>query len=127
MNGIYWCKLQEGFEVWVNDEMIGFHVVEDAAVRLFKRAGGVLAPEPAPLPAEPVTVTERVAASRARCCHYKAIKACFAVFIERGLPTDDEGMRATLSRLLGRDVATRKALTAGDWEQAASAARWLPA
>jgi hypothetical protein len=71
--------------------------------------------------------TERHSEAQPRCRHYKAIKACFAVFIERGLPTDDEAMRATLGRLLERDVATRKALTAADWEAAASAARWLRA
>jgi hypothetical protein len=85
---------------------------------------------PAALPVEPLTVTERHNARHterpARCRHYTAIKACFAVFIARGLPTDDEAMRATLGRLLGRDVPTRKALTAADWEAAASAARWLP-
>ncbi len=70
--------------------------------------------------------TERQSEAQPRCRHYTAIKACFAVFIARGLPTDDEAMRATLGRLLGRDVPTRKALTAADWETAASAARWLP-
>jgi hypothetical protein len=85
---------------------------------------------PAALPVAPViarhSATERQSEARLRCRHYKAIKACFAVFIARGLPTDDEAMRATLGRLLGRDVPTRKALTAADWEAAASAARWLP-
>ncbi len=85
---------------------------------------------PAIVPAAPVierhSATERHSEAQPRCRHYTAIKACFAVFIARGLPTDDEAMRATLGRLLGRDVPTRKALTAADWEAAASAARWLP-
>jgi hypothetical protein len=88
-------------------------------------------PAPAALPAAPVqarqTATERHSEAPQRCRHYKAIKACFAVFIERGLPTDDEAMRATLGRLLGRDVPTRKTLTFADWEAAASAAKWLAA
>jgi hypothetical protein len=143
-NGIIWCNLQEGFEVFVNGEIIGFHLVEAAALRMFKRAGGTLPEPPMPQPptapalalpaALPVarlearqTVTERHSAAQPRCRHYRAIKACFAVFIARGLPTDDEAMRATLGRLLERDVPTRKTLTAADWEAAASAARWLPA
>ncbi len=100
-------------------------------------AGFVAAPPQQPktpalvaLPAAPViarhSATERHSERPARCRHYTAIKACFAVFIARGLPTDDEAMRATLGLLLGRDVPTRKALTAADWEAAASAARWLP-
>ncbi len=72
------------------------------------------------------SATERHSEAQPRCRHYTAIKACFAVFIARGLPTDDEAMRATLGLLLGRDVPTRKTLTAADWEATASAARWLP-
>ncbi len=82
---------------------------------------------PAPLPAEPVTVTERIAAGRTRCPWYGSIRRFYAVIGERGLPTDDEAVRALLGRLLGRDVPTRKALTAADWEAAASAAKWLAA
>jgi hypothetical protein len=82
---------------------------------------------PAPLPAEPVTATERVAAGRTRCPWYGSIRRFYAVCIERGLPTDDDSVRALLGRLLGRDVPTRKTLTAADWEQAASAVKWLAA
>jgi hypothetical protein len=71
--------------------------------------------------------TEQQETAQPRCRHYKAIKACFAVFIERGLSTDDEAMRDTLARLLGRDVPSRKTLSASDWEAAANAARWLRA
>jgi hypothetical protein len=85
----------------------------------------------AALPVAPImarhSATERETATQPRCRHYRAIKACFAVFIARGLTTDDEAMRATLGRLLERDVPTRKALTANDWEAAASAAKWLAA
>lgn len=85
---------------------------------------------PAALPAAPTKApqngSKQQETANTRCRHYKAIKACFAVFIERGLSTDDEAMRATLGRLLGREVPSRKTLSATDWEAAARAAKWLP-
>ncbi len=127
-NGIYWCKFQEGFEVWVSGEMIGFHVVEAAALRMFKRAGGTM-PEPptapplalpAALPVAPVkarpTATERETKGRARCAWYRAIRRAFGIAKGAGLDTKaDAAMRAAIGAMLGRTVATRCALTAGDW------------
>ena len=66
----------------------------------------------APLPQEPQTVTER---TRGRCPFYKAIRRCYAIFQEHGLPTDDEGMRIELSRLMRRTVGSRHDLQAQDW------------
>ena len=54
---------------------------------------------------------------------YKSIRRTFAVFTELGLPTDDEGMRAEIGRLLGRTVGSRRDLQAGDWVLAADRAQ----
>ncbi len=127
-NGIIWCKFQEGFEVFVNGEIIGFHLVEAAALRMFKRAGGTL-PEPqatpplalpVALPAAPVIAsqrpTQRETAGRARCAWYRAIRRAYGCAVGAGLDTKaDVAMRAAIGALLGRAVATRSDLTAGEW------------
>ncbi len=125
MNGIYWCKPQEGFEVFLNGEIIGFHLVEAAALRMFKRAGGTLpeppvTPAPAALPVAPViarhSATERETATQPRCLWAAAIRRAFGIAKGAGLDTRaDEAMRAAIGALLGRAVATRSELTAGDW------------
>ncbi len=140
-NGIVYNRYENVCEARLDGECVRSHALATVCARALAMQGvhlvwsfvddrPVAAPpqQPqTPAPASlPVTVTERHAARRPCCRHYKAIKACFAVFIERGLPTDDEAMRATLAHLLGRDVPTRRTLTAADWEAAASAARWLP-
>ncbi len=99
--------------------MVGFRVWDVAAQRLLESRTGK--PFAAQVEQEPQTVTERQA--RPRCRHYRAIKRCFSIFIERGLPTDDEAMREELSKLLGRTVSSRRDLQAGDWMLAGDLAK----
>ncbi len=127
-NGIIWCRFQEGFEVFVNGEIIGFHLVEAAALRMFKRAGGTLPQRPQPpqtatpaaLPVAPVKArqiaTEREETAQPRCLWAAAIRRAFGIAKGAGLDTRaDAAMRAAIGAMLGRAVATRCELTAGDW------------
>lgn len=75
---------------------------------------------PAALPAAPViarhSAAEREESAKPRCCHYKAIRRCFAIARDLGLNTrDDEGMRAAFGRFLGRALGSRDELTGCEW------------
>ena len=119
--GLKYDALQEGYEVWVEGQMIGFRVWDVAAQRLLESRTGQ--PMAAQVEVEPVTVTEK--AARGRCPWYRSIRRCYAIFQEVGLPTDDEAMRLELGRLLGRTVSSRRDLRAGDWLLAGDRAKRL--
>jgi hypothetical protein len=53
------------------------------------------------------------------------VKRCFAIFQEKGLPLDDEGMRAVLAESLGREVPSRRTLSGSDWMNAGILAKQL--
>ena len=108
-------------EARINGEFVCCHRLAAVCERELRRRGVRLEAQPVQLPAEPVTVTERQA--RPRCEFYRAIKRCFAIFQEVGLPTDDAGMRRELSRLLGKTVGSRRDLQASEWTLAGDLAK----
>lgn len=58
----------------------------------------------------------QTATNRSRCPHYKAIRRTFAIARDKGLDTkDDEAMRASFGRSLGRRIETREEMNGADW------------
>jgi hypothetical protein len=77
-------------------------------------------PAPAALPVAPVkarqTATEQQETAQPRCLWAAAIRRAFGIAKGAGLDTRaDAAMRAAIGAMLGRAVATRSELTAGDW------------
>jgi hypothetical protein len=75
---------------------------------------------PAALPAAPViarhSATQREERKRPACPWYRAIRRAYGCAQGAGLDTKaDAAMRAAIGAMLGRAVATRSELTAGDW------------
>ncbi len=61
------------------------------------------------------TVAQR-ATNRPRCAFHKVIRRTFAIARDKGLDTkDDEAMRASFGRSLGRRIETREEMNGADW------------
>jgi len=55
--------------------------------------------------------------NRPRCAFHKEIRRVFAIARDKGLDTkDDEAMRASFGRSLGRRIESRDELNGGDWQ-----------
>jgi hypothetical protein len=51
-----------------------------------------------------------------KCVFYKSVRRCFAIAAAAGLDTkQDTEFRAACSRVLGRNIESREAMTGGDW------------
>jgi hypothetical protein len=108
------------FEARHNGQMLCCDRVIDCCERALRRHGVVLDPEPTPTP-EPVAVAK---SEHKACPHFGAVKRCFAIFQEKGLSLD-EGIRAVLAELLGREVPSRHTLSGSDWMNAGTLAKQL--
>jgi hypothetical protein len=119
-----WLAMQGVHLVWsfVSDKPAGF--VSD------RPRGFVAAPpqrpqppqtaKPAALPVAPVkarpAAAERETKGRARCAWYRAIRRAYGCAQGAGLDTKaDAAMRAAIGAMLGRSVASRSELSAGEW------------
>jgi hypothetical protein len=95
---------------------------DDLRARAFAAIEAATVP---PVEPEPVEV-EAPAVKKARCPHYAAIKAFFAVARELGFDTSkasQDRWRGAMGMLLGRPVASRSELTGAEWGFATNALR----
>ena len=128
-NGVIYNVETDDCEARVNGKCILCHPLQVVCERALRRAGVDLTPEPEPAPVAPcaaqVAPVAIVKPSGKPCPHFRAVKRCFAIFQEKGLPLDDEGMRAVLAELLGREVPSRRTLSGSDWMNAGTLAKQL--
>jgi hypothetical protein len=62
--------------------------------------------------------------SKPRCLHYASIRRFYAIARDAHLSVkDDDAIRASLSRFLGRSIESRESLSGSEWESAATAVK----